>query len=128
MKNVLIGIIVGIISGLFASGGGLILVPLYTYVIKLNEKGARATSIFCILPMVIITAIVYSKNNFIDLNLGIKCAIGGIFGGIVGGKLLNKVKDKYLKIIFIIFLYMQELTLLWGEYAGNNYRFYSRSS
>ena len=104
MKNVLIGIIVGIISGLFASGGGLILVPLYTYVIKLNEKDARATSIFCILPMVIVTAIVYSKNNFMDLNLGVKCAIGGIFGGMLGGKLLNKVKDKYLKIIFIIFL------------------------
>ena len=104
MKNLLIGIIVGIISGLFASGGGLILVPLYTYIIKLNEKDARATSIFCILPMVIVTAIVYSKNNFIDFSLGIKCAIGGIFGGILGGKLLNKVKDKYLKIIFIIFL------------------------
>ena len=104
MKNLLIGIIVGIISGLFASGGGLILVPLYTYVIKLNEKDARATSIFCILPMVIITAIVYCKNNFIDFSLGIKCAIGGIFGGLVGGKLLNKAKDKYLKIIFIIFL------------------------
>lgn len=104
MKNLLIGIIVGIVSGLFASGGGLILVPLYTYVIKLNEKDARATSMFCILPMVITTAIIYSKNNFIDLGLGIKCAIGGIFGGILGGKLLSKVKDKYLKIIFIIFL------------------------
>ncbi len=104
MKNLLIGIIVGIISGLFASGGGLILVPLYTYVVKLNEKDARATSIFCILPMVIITAIVYSKNDFIDLELGIKCAIGGILGGIIGGKLLNKVKDRYLKIIFILFL------------------------
>lgn len=104
MKNLLIGIIVGIISGLFATGGGLILVPLYTYIIKLDEKDARATSIFCILFMVITTAIIYSKNNFIDLNLGTKCAIGGIFGGIVGGKLLNKVKDRYLKVIFIIFL------------------------
>lgn len=78
LKRILIGIIVGIISGLFASGGGLLLVPVYTYILKLDEKEARATSLFCILPMVILTAIIYNKNNYIDWELGIKCAIGGI--------------------------------------------------
>lgn len=104
MKKILIGIIVGIISGMFAAGGGLLLVPVYTYILKLDEKDARATSLFCILPMVILTAIIYAKNNFIDWNLGIKCALGGILGGFLGGKLLNKISNKYLQIIFIIFL------------------------
>lgn len=105
MKKAILGIIAGIISGMFASGGGLILVPIFTYVLRLNEKEARATSLFCILPMVILTAIVYGRNNFIDWNLGIKCAIGGILGGFIGGKLLNKIKDKYLQIAFILFLF-----------------------
>lgn len=112
MKKLLIGITVGIISGLFASGGGLILVPVYTHLLKLNEKDARATTIFCILPMVIVTAIIYSKNNFIDFNLGIRCAIGGILGGILGGKLLNKVKDMYLQIAFIIFLLYAGISII----------------
>lgn len=86
MKKLLIGLMAGIISGLFASGGGLILVPIYTYIFKLDEKNARATSLFCILPMVITIAIIYSRNNYIDINLGIKCAIGGIVGGIIGRK------------------------------------------
>ena len=102
MKKMLIGISVGIISGLFASGGGVLLVLVYTNILKLDEKEARATSLFCILPMVTLTAFLYNNNNFINWSLGIKCAIGGIFGGILGGKLLSKVKDKYLKIIFII--------------------------
>ena len=97
MKKALIGIVVGIISGLFAAGGGLLLVPIYTYILKLEEKEARATSLFCILPMVILTAIIYNKNNFIDWQLGIKCAIGG--------KLLNKISNKYLQITFIAFLF-----------------------
>lgn len=80
MKKMIIGLIAGLISGLFASGGGLILVPIYTYIFKLDEKNARATSLFCILPMVISTAIIYSRNNYIDINLGIRCAIGGIVG------------------------------------------------
>ena len=64
MKNVLIGIIAGIVSGMFSSGGGLILVPIYVYVLKMSEKESRATSLFCILPMVIVTAIMYGRSNF----------------------------------------------------------------
>lgn len=112
MKTALIGVISGIISGMFASGGGLILVPMYTYVFKLNEKEARATSLFCILPMVILTAVIYSQNNFVEWNIGIKCALGGVIGGIIGGKLLNKIPDKYLQIAFIIFLLYAGISII----------------
>lgn len=112
MKTALIGVISGIISGMFASGGGLILVPMYTYVFKLNEKEARATSLFCILPMVILIAVIYSQNNFVEWNIGIKCALGGVIGGIIGGKLLNKIPDKYLQIAFIIFLLYAGISII----------------
>lgn len=112
MKILLIGIIAGLISGMFSAGGGVILVPIFVYLLNLNEKRARATSLFCILPMVIVTAIVYSRNNFIDWNIGIKCAIGGIIGGIIGGKLLNKIPSKYLKISFIVFLFYAGSTII----------------
>ena len=78
--------------------------PVYTHILKLDEKEARATSLFCILPMVILTAVLYNKSNFIDWSLGVKCAIGGIFGGFIGGILLNMISNKYLQIIFILFL------------------------
>ena len=89
MKKFSIGIAVGMISGLFAAGGGLLLVPIYTYILKLDEKEARATSMFCILPMVILTAFIYNKNNFINWQLGIKCAIGGIIGRIYWRKIVK---------------------------------------
>ena len=112
MKKLIIGIVAGTISGMFASGGGLILVPVYTYILKLDEKEARATSLFCILPMVILTSIIYSRSNFIDWSLGIKCAIGGIVGGLVGGKLLNKIPNKILQIAFILFLVYAGITMI----------------
>ena len=112
MKIALIGIIAGMISGLFSSGGGLILVPVFTYLLKLEEKEARATSLFCMVFMVIVTAIVYQQNNFIHWSLGIKCAIGGIIGGAIGGKLLSKMDDKYLQIVFILFLIYAGINLI----------------
>ena len=43
MKKVLIGLVIGFISGMFSAGGGLILVPVCTYFLKMNEKEERAT-------------------------------------------------------------------------------------
>ena len=100
----LIGILAGIISGLFASGGGMILVPAFIYILKMQDVEARATSVLCILPMVVTSGIFYYKNNYMDWKIGLLCAIGGIVGGIVGAKLLNKLPAQYLKIAFTLFL------------------------
>ncbi|MBR3152547.1 MAG: sulfite exporter TauE/SafE family protein [Clostridia bacterium] len=104
MKNGIIGFVAGVVSGLFASGGGLILVPAFVFFNKMNEKRSRGTSIFCILFLVLASSFIYYKENFIDWNIGIKCAIGGIIGGIIGSILLKRLDEKILKIIFIFFL------------------------
>ena len=104
IKKIALGLVAGIISGLFAAGGGLIVVPALVHIFKLDEVKARASTIFVILPMVVTSGLFYYNNNYIDWNIGIKCAIGGIIGGIIGVRLLKKLSDKTLKIIFIIFL------------------------
>ncbi len=104
LLKIIIGIIAGIISGLFSTGGGMILVPAFIYFLKIDERKARATSIFCILFMVSTTSIFYFKNEYLNFDLGLPCAIGGIIGGILGSKLLNKLPEYVLKITFIIFI------------------------
>ena len=103
-KKILLGIAAGLISGLFAAGGGMIIVPALVHIFKLDEAEARATAIFVILPMVIASGLFYYKNNYIDWSIGIKCAIGGIIGGIFGAKLLKKSPDWILRIALIILL------------------------
>jgi len=104
IKKILLGIIAGFISGLFASGGGMIVVPAFVHLLKMDEAEARATCIFAILPMVIASGLFYYNSNFLDWSIGIKCAIGGLVGGYIGAKLLKKLSAKVLKIIFILFL------------------------
>ena len=104
LKKISTGLIAGLISGLFAAGGGMIVVPALIHLFKLEDAKARATSVFAILPMVITSGIFYYRNDYIDWNLGIKCAIGGTIGGILGAKLLKKVSSKTLKIMFLMFL------------------------
>lgn len=111
-KKLIIGLIAGIISGFFSAGGGLILVPSFVYFLNLDEKKARATSLFCMLPMVLVTAFFYGRNNFIHWDIGIKCAIGGVVGGIIGAKLLTKIPNKYLKIVFAAFLVYAGISMI----------------
>ena len=104
IKIIILGILTGFLSGLFASGGGMIAVPGLVYFVHTGEKEARAIAIFCILPMVLTSMFFYNRAGNIDYKMGILCGIGGLVGGWIGAKLLKKINDKYLSLIFIIFL------------------------
>lgn len=115
IRKSLIGLIAGIICGLFASGGGLILVPAFIYLLKMEDKKARGTAVFCILPMVVTSSIFYYKENYINWKIGIGCAIGGIIGGVIGAKLLKKIPTKYVRILFTLFLFYVAIKMLMGS-------------
>ena len=112
IKKFFVGIFAGFISGIFAAGGGMIVVPAFVHIFKLSEQQARATSIFTILPMVITSGVFYYGKSYIDWNIGIKCAIGRIFGALIGTKLLKKLPDKILKELFISFLLYVALKMI----------------
>lgn len=104
LKEVVIGLLAGFVSGFFSTGGGLILVPAFVYLLKMNSQKARGTSIFCILSMVITSSFFYYKGNYINWRTAVLCGIGGAIGGYFGAKLLKKLPEKILKIVFTIFL------------------------
>lgn len=112
--KMLIGFFSGIISGLFASGGGMILVPAFIYLLKMEDVESRATSVICILPMVVTSGIFYYTGNYINWEIGLLCAVGGVVGGVVGAKLLNRLPARYLKIAFTIFLIYASYKMIWS--------------
>lgn len=111
-KNIVIGIMAGFISGFFSTGGGMLLVPTFIYLLKIEDRRARATSVICILPMVVTSGVFYYKNNYINWKIGVLCAIGGGIGGYLGAKLLKKLDAKYFKIAFIFFLIYTSIKFL----------------
>lgn len=41
-KNIIIGLLAGLVSGLFASGGGMILVPSFISILKMDETRCKS--------------------------------------------------------------------------------------
>ena len=111
-KSIVIGIMAGFISGFFSTGGGMLLVPTFLYFLKMEDKRARATAALCILPMVVTSGIFYYQNNYINWQIGLLCAAGGIVGGYIGAKLLKKLDAKYFKLAFIFFLVYTSIKFL----------------
>ena len=112
LKKVLIGFSAGLISGFFSTGGGMILVPAFMYILKKEPLTARATSVCCILPMVLVSSFFYYKNDYIDWRLSLLCATGGIIGGFIGAQLLEKIPDNILKIVFTCFLIYASIRMI----------------
>lgn len=113
-KNMLIGFCAGMVSGLFSSGGGLLLVPYMSSILKMEEVKARATTIFCIFFMVFVSGCFYFGQNYIDWNMAVKCSVGGIIGGYVGSKVLWNSGKSFLKISFIVFLLYAGIKMIMG--------------
>ena len=91
--SIVSGILVGFINGFFGGGGGMIVVPLFIFLLKLEEKTAHASSIFVILPLSITSAIIYITKGSVNLvNLSV-VSIGVIAGGILGSILLKKLNS-----------------------------------
>lgn len=104
----------GFVSGLFSTGGGMILVPAFVYLLHIDSTKARGTSLCCILPMVLTSSFFYYKGNYIDWKIAIFCAIGGSIGGYIGAKLLKRVPERILKIIFTLFLIYVSYKMITG--------------
>ncbi len=104
-KNVfmaLTGALTGLANGFFGGGGGMIVVPLMSFLLKMKTKKAHATALAVILPITLISAAIYFMSGSFDFKTGIPSGVGVVIGGIVGAWLLGKLSAKWLTKIFAI--------------------------
>lgn len=97
---ILVGVLGGVINGLFGAGAGLLLVPLIMLVSKLDEKKVHATTLGCVMIMCVASSIVFFVHKQINFKLTLWCFVGSLVGAILGTFLLQKFKNKVINIIF----------------------------
>lgn len=111
-KLIVIGLITGFVNGIFGSGGGTIIVPALIFLIGVEDHKSHATAISIILPLSIISTIVYVSHGVLNLDIAIYVALGGIIGGFIGAKLLSRVPSAVLRKVFGIFMIIAAIRLV----------------
>lgn len=93
-------VFIGVVNGLFGAGGGMLAVPCLTYIGGLDEKSAHATAIAAILPLCLVSAIVYALKGSCRNEVILPVVIGVTAGGIFGALLLKKLSSDVVSFVF----------------------------
>ncbi len=109
---IIMGLAAGLINGFLGGGGGVVCVAALLWLLKLKPKEAHATALFVILPITALSALVYIIGGKTDLDLTILASLGVTAGGIVGAKLLGKLKTPTVELIFAGILVFAGISML----------------
>lgn len=110
---ILLGIIVGILGAILGIGGGIIMVPVLTFLFDMPIHNAIAVSLVVITANSMSTSAVYLKTGAANLNLGIALSSASVIGALIGSKTaVHLPQDTVMIILGIIQLIMAYLTYL----------------
>lgn len=112
--GLLLGVFIGIISGLVGIGGGALLVPILVLFYGMTQHKAQGTSLGALLlPIGAFAFWRYYKSGNVDLRLAILVAVGFALGGWIGGSWAQHLSDLTLRRGFALLLIVIAVRLLW---------------
>lgn len=100
-----IGLVAGILSGMFGIGGGLVIVPALLFVLKLKEFEAIGTSLAALIPPVgLLGAVEYWRNGHVNLRYAALIALGLFIGAYFGARITLGLPADVVRKIYAVFL------------------------
>ena len=99
-----IGLLAGVLAGLFGVGGGVLFVPVLTLGLGLTQLHAEATSLLAIIPVAIVGA--YTQDRYGNVRRGDALLLGllSLVGAAGGVALANALSGRALRDSFAAFL------------------------
>lgn len=115
LQGAAIGLIAGLASGYVGVGGGFIMVPLMLSIIGIPMRKASGTSLIAVMILAIPGVIEQGIIGNINYLAGIAVVIGTIPGAVIGAKLVTKVPERTLRLLFGCFLIVAAAMLVLNE-------------
>jgi len=113
---------VGVASGLFGVGGGVLLVPLLVLLFGFPQHMAQGTSLAALVaPVGLLAFINYADAHEVNWTVGLLIMPGVFVGGLLGGKLAQKISPRRMRQAFAVFLFalgIWQITSAWLTHAN----------
>ena len=101
----LVGLVVGMVSGVVGIGGGVLFVPALIWLLGMNQHKAQGTSLAALLaPVGIFAFMEYYRKGNADLRVGLLLALGFLVGGYFGAVGAQHIPEVWLRRIFAVTL------------------------
>ena len=101
----LVGLVVGIVSGVVGIGGGILFIPALIWLAGMDQHKAQGTSLGALLaPIGILAFWEYYRKGNADLRIALLLAAGFVVGGFVGAAGAQHIPELWLRRIFALTL------------------------
>lgn len=109
----LLGLLAGVLSGLFGVGGAIVIIPGLVLIAKLPQHTAHGTSLAALLlPVGLLGTLEYYKRGQVNLPFAAVVAVGLLIGAYFGARLAGGMSDAMLRKAFGVFLLLVSVKLL----------------
>lgn len=110
----LLGVVAGVVSGLFGVGGAIVIVPGLVLLAKLPQHTAHGTSLAAlVVPVgILLGTLEYYKRGQVNVGFAAVIAVGLIIGAYFGARLAGSMSDVMLRKAFGVLLLLVSVKLL----------------
>ena len=113
---VIIGLLSGLLSGIFGIGGAIIVIPALVFVIGLSQHEAQGTSLAFMLPPVgILAAWNYYKEGYVNWKLALVLSLTFFVGAYLGSRFSVNISDRTLRRMFGILLLAVSIKMIFSK-------------
>lgn len=100
-----LGLVAGVLSGIFGIGGGVVIVPGLVLLLGMSQKTATGTSLLALLlPVGALAARAYARDGHVNVRAGLLIAAGVFAGTLVGANFALARSEGTLKKLFAVLL------------------------
>ncbi len=113
---VIIGVIVGGLSGMLGIGGGIFMIPAMVYILGFSQHQAVGTSLAVMLPPIgFFAAYNYYKGGHVNLTYALILAVAFMLGSYLTSKIALQVPEQGLKRFFAVVLILVGIKMLFSK-------------
>jgi uncharacterized protein len=100
-----VGLVAGVLSGMFGIGGGVVIVPALIYLLKMTQMEATATSLAALIPPVgLLGAYEYYRTGNMNIVWALIVAAGLFVGAYFGARITLSLPADLIRRIYGLFL------------------------
>lgn len=115
---IVLGVLVGLLSGLMGVGGGFVMVPILIYVLRVPTNVAIGTSLFQVIFVSALTTVFQAAmNRTVDIALALLLMTGGVIGAHIGAAAGQHLRAEQLRLLLAILVLAVGLRLMVGLIA-----------
>ena len=104
IKSFSIGSLAGLLGSLAGMGGGFVMIPLMTSILRLSQHSAHGTSLFAVTATGIAGALGYGLNDVVDIDSALALAAAGMITARLGAATSSKMSGTALRKALGIFM------------------------